>query len=108
MDLCIEAVGLPSLLAGSVKLVRPKGQIIMIGVSPKEAIVPVDLYDLHYKEISISAAMGAGNSFEEALDTITMIYNPNLVAKRFSLNDIKKAFIEAEKGEGAKYIISPN
>ena len=52
--------------------------------------------------------MGAGNSFEEALDTITMIYNPNLVAKRFSLNDIKKAFIEAEKGEGAKYIISPN
>ncbi|MBF15750.1 MAG: hypothetical protein CL740_01825 [Chloroflexi bacterium] len=108
VDLCIEAVGLPSLLAGSVKLVRPKGQIIMIGVSPKEAIVPVDLYDLHYKEISISAAMGAGNSFEEALDTITMIYNPNLVAKRFSLNDIKKAFIEAEKGEGAKYIISPN
>ena len=108
IDICIEAVGLPSLLAESVKLVRPKGKIIMIGVSPEETILPVDLYNLHYKEISISAAMGAGNSFEEALDTITMIYNPNLVAKRFSLNEIKKAFIEAENGEGVKYIISPN
>ncbi|MFL2664870.1 MAG: zinc-binding dehydrogenase [Dehalococcoidia bacterium] len=108
VDLCIEAVGIPELLAGAVKLVRPKGKIIMIGVSPKGKIFPVDLYDLHYKEISISAAMGAGNSFEEALDTITMVYNPKLVAKRFSLNDIKKAFIEAENGEGVKYLISPN
>ena len=67
--------------------------------------------DAHFYLGSFYAQLGeyekARQSFEEALDTITMIYNPNLLAKRFSLNDIKKAFIEAEKGEGVKYIISP-
>ena len=59
-------------------------------------------------EHPLTYTAGIRTDDKEALDTITMVYKPKLVAKRFSLNDIKKAFIEAENGEGVKYLISPN
>ena len=54
-DIAIEAVGNPDLVAKCIEIVKPKGQVLMIGVSPDRSHLPVNLYEMHYREIVLKA-----------------------------------------------------
>ena len=45
-NIAAEAVGQPNLVAKCFEVVRPRGQVLMIGVNPEGAALPVDMYDL--------------------------------------------------------------
>ena len=48
-------------------LVRPMGFVQLVGVNPKGSTLPIDLYDVHHRELRIHGAFGRGRSFKRAL-----------------------------------------
>jgi L-iditol 2-dehydrogenase len=106
-DVVCEAVGKPGLVAEALALVRPMGVLQLVGVNPKGSQLPLDLFDLHYREITIHGAFGRGRSFRRALALMPKLGVKSLITARFPLARIEDAFAHATAGRGVKTIITP-
>jgi L-iditol 2-dehydrogenase len=106
-DVVCEAVGKPDLVAEALALVRPTGVLQLVGVNPKGSQLPLDLFDVHYREITIHGAYGRGRSFRRALALMPKLGVKPLITARFPLAKIEDAFAHATAGRGVKTIITP-
>jgi threonine dehydrogenase-like Zn-dependent dehydrogenase len=107
VDVGCEAVGKPSLVAETMTMVKPKGVMLLVGVSPKGQPLAVDLYDFHYRELSLHGAYGRGTSFRRALSLMPALDVGALVTARFPLERIEEAFAHAAAGRGVKTVLTP-
>jgi L-iditol 2-dehydrogenase len=107
-DVVCEAVGKPALVAEALRLVRPTGVLQLVGVNPKGSTLPLDLWDVHYREIRIHGAFGRGGSFRRALAVMPKLGVKPLVTAKFPLAKIEDAFAHATAGRGVKTIVTPN
>lgn len=106
-DVACEAVGKPELVAEAMAIVKPMGVVQLVGVSPKGSPLPVDLYDIHYRELRIQGAYGRGTSFRRALALLPSLGVDSLITARFPLERIADAFAHAAAGQGVKTVITP-
>ncbi len=107
-DVTAEAVGKPSLVAKCIELTRPRGQTLMIGVSPEGSPLPVDLYDMHYREIKLIGAFGRGNVFHRVPGELEHLDLDGVVSGRFHLDQVADAIHASAEGMGVKFVIKPN
>ena len=107
-DVVCEAVGKPELVAEALALVRPTGVLQLVGVNPKGSRLPLDLWDVHYREVRIHGAFGRGGAFRRALALMPKLGVKPLVTAKFPLAKIEAAFAHAAAGRGVKTIITPN
>ena len=107
VDLACEAVGKPELLAAAVRLARPRGVVQLVGVCPKGSTLPVDLFDFHFRELTLTGAYGRGTAFRRVLPLLTRIGAGRLVTDRYPLARIAEAFAHAAAGRGLKTAITP-
>ncbi len=106
-DVVCEAVGKPDLVNEALTMVKPTGVLQLVGVNPKGSRLPLDLYDLHFREISVHGAYGRGTAFRRALALLPKLGVKRLVGTRFPLDRIEEAFAHATAGRGAKTVITP-
>jgi L-iditol 2-dehydrogenase len=106
-DVVCEAVGKPELVAEGLALVRPMGVLQLVGVNPQGSRLPLDLFDVHHREISIHGAFGRGRAFRRALALMPKLGVKSLVTARFPLAKIEDAFAHATAGRGVKTIVTP-
>jgi threonine dehydrogenase-like Zn-dependent dehydrogenase len=106
-DVVCEAVGKPELVAEALALTKPTGHLQLVGVNPKGSALPLDLFDVHYREITIGGAFGRGTAFRRALALMPSLGVKRLVTARFPLTKIRDAFAHATAGRGAKTVITP-
>jgi threonine dehydrogenase-like Zn-dependent dehydrogenase len=106
-DVVCEAVGKPALVTEALAMVRPTGVLQLVGVNPKGSSLPLDLFDVHYREITIHGAFGRGRSFRRALKLMPTLGVKSLITARFPLAKIEEAFAHATAGRGVKTIITP-
>jgi threonine dehydrogenase-like Zn-dependent dehydrogenase len=106
-DLVCEAVGTPELVAQALTLVRPTGTLQLVGVSPRGRTLPLELWDLHFREIRIVGAFGRGTAFRRALALLPRLRVRRLVTARFPLERIAEAFAHATAGHGVKTVLTP-
>jgi L-iditol 2-dehydrogenase len=107
VDVACEAVGTAALVRQAIGLVRPRGIVQLVGVSPVGAAVPAELYDLHWRELTIQGAFGRGRSFRRALALLARLDVGWLATARFPLADIAEAFAHAAAGRGVKTVLGP-
>ena len=107
-DVVCEAVGKPALVAEALGLTKPTGHLQLVGVNPKGSALPIDLFDVHYREITIGGAFGRGSAFRRALALMPTLGVKRLITARFPLTKIADAFAHATAGRGAKTVITPN
>ena len=105
-DVVCEAVGKPELVAESLTLVRPGGVVQLVGVNPKGSTLPLDLYDVHFREIRIHGAFGRGGAYRRALALMPKLHVKPLVTAKFPLERIEEAFAHATAGRGVKTMIT--
>jgi threonine dehydrogenase-like Zn-dependent dehydrogenase len=74
-------------------------------VSPKGAQLPIELYDIHYRELKIQGAYGRGTSFRRALAVLPSLGVDALITARFPLERIADGFAHAAAGHGVKTAI---
>ena len=106
-EVVCEAVGKPELVAQALALVKPTGVLQLVGVNPKDSRLPLDLFDVHFREIRIHGAFGRGTAFKRALKLMPTLGVKRLVGARFPLARIEEAFAHATAGRGAKTVITP-
>jgi threonine dehydrogenase-like Zn-dependent dehydrogenase len=106
-DVVCEAVGKPELVAEAVTLTRPRGFFQLVGVNPKGSQLPLDLWDVHFREIRIGGAFGRGTAYRRALALMPKLGLDRLVTGRFPLDGIREAFAHAAAGNGVKTMILP-
>lgn len=106
-DVVCEAVGKPELVAEAMKLVKPAGFVQLVGVSPRGSQLPLDLWDVHFREIRIGGTFGRGTAFRRALALLPKLGVKRLVTARFPLERIGEAFAHAAAGQGVKTVITP-
>jgi L-iditol 2-dehydrogenase len=105
-DVVCEAVGKPELVAESLTLVRPGGVVQLVGVNPKGSTLPLDLYDVHFREVRLHGAFGRGTAYRRALALMPKLGVEPLVTAKFPLEGIEEAFAHATAGRGVKTIIT--
>ena len=106
-DVVCEAVGKPELVAEAIALTKPNGVTQLVGVNPKGSQLPLDLWDIHFREIRIGGAFGRGTAFRRALALMSKLGVKRLVTARFPLERISEAFAHAAAGRGVKTVITP-
>jgi len=103
-----EAVGRAALVAKCADVVRSRGDVLMIGVCPQGAPLPVDLYNFHYKEIRLQGAFGRGNVFGDTPEAISRLKLDGMISGRYALEDVGQAIKDSGDGKGIKFVIKPN
>ena len=104
-----EAVGTPALVGQAIRLTRPRGNLQLVGVNPAGSALPADLFDLHFREITIRGAFGGGESYQRALDLLPQVPAVDqVVTSSYPLEQVLEAFAEASNPEGIKVAIKPN
>jgi threonine dehydrogenase-like Zn-dependent dehydrogenase len=106
-DLVCEAVGKPELVREAISLTRPNGFFQLVGVNPKGSVLPLDLWDVHFREIRFGGAFGRGTAYKRALAMMPKLGLKRLVTARFPLERIGDAFAHAAAGHGVKTMIMP-
>jgi L-iditol 2-dehydrogenase len=107
VDVACEAVGKPDLVAQAATLVRPRGIVQLVGVNPKGSRLPADLFDFHFRELTLLGAFGRGDAFRRALALLPKLPVRELVTARFPLEQTEAAFAHATAGRGVKTVITP-
>jgi L-iditol 2-dehydrogenase len=107
LDVACEAVGKPELLGQAVGLVRTRGIVQLVGVCPPGSRLPADLFDLHFRELTLLGAYGRGTAFRRALAWLPRL-PVELVTARYPLDRIADAFAHATAGNGIKTAITPS
>jgi threonine dehydrogenase-like Zn-dependent dehydrogenase len=108
VHLAVEAVGKPELVAACARMIRPKGDLLMIGVCPQGAPLPIDLYDFHYREIRLQGAFGRGNVFADAIQTLANLPINGLISGAYPLEAVPRAIEDTAAGKGVKLMVKPN
>jgi threonine dehydrogenase-like Zn-dependent dehydrogenase len=106
-DVVCEAVGKPELVAEAIGLTRSTGHVQLVGVNPKGSRLPLDLWDVHYRELHIGGAFGRGTAYRRALALMPKLGVKRLITARFPLERVEEAFAHASAGHGAKTVITP-
>ena len=107
IDIAIEAVGKPELVDKCIKVSKPGGQVLMIGVNPAKSNLKTDLYEMHYREITLKGAFGRGNVFHQTPKALQKLKLTNMISKRYPLNQVKKAIYDSSLGKGIKLVVKP-
>ncbi len=103
-----EAVGKPELVAACINVTKPRGQTLMIGVCPEGSPLPVDLYDMHFREIKLVGAFGRGNVFYRVPGELEKLNLENVISGRYALAELPDAITASAEGLGVKFAIKPN
>jgi L-iditol 2-dehydrogenase len=107
VDIACEAVGKPALVASAARLAKARGVVQLVGVSPKGSTLPSDLFDFHFKELTLTGAYGRGTSFRRVLPLLNEIGGAGLVTDHYPLERIADGFAHAAAGGGLKTAITP-
>ncbi len=112
LDWSIVTVGAPSAMALGIELLRPGGTAAMVGLAPQDRPVPVDMLDLvTYERRVVGSAYGTlspGLLVPRILDLwrAGALQLEELVADRFSLEEINEAFETTRAARGLRSVLS--
>lgn len=110
VDVALEVVGIPELVAGCLAATRPGGRCVMVGSPPPGAVIPVDGRVL-FGERRLMGCVGGSNVPARDIPRIVDLYRngalllDELVSARFPLSDAASAFAAAEQGEVARGVV---
>lgn len=92
---------------GVFRLLSPRGRLcVFSGPGREDSVVPVDLRDMHYRELTVVGSYGnASRHCREAVDVLQEADLSWMITGRFSLNDIAKAFDHASARKGQKAVV---
>jgi L-iditol 2-dehydrogenase len=109
-DVVFEAVGRSETWQLAVTLARPGGTVNLFGGLPRNTMVTLDAFGLHYEERTV---MGTFHHtpvyFAKAVAAITSGEVPagELISGEIPLEGLLDAFARLERGEGLKYAVRP-
>ncbi len=110
VDVALEVVGIPSLVAAALASTRPGGRCVMVGSPPAGSAIPVDARVL-FSERRLLGCVGGSNVPARDIPRIVQLYRngslllDELVSQRFALSAAADAFAAAAAGQVARGVV---
>jgi S-(hydroxymethyl)glutathione dehydrogenase/alcohol dehydrogenase len=110
VDVALEVVGIPALVAAALASTRPGGRCVMVGSPPTGVPIPVDGRVL-FSERKLLGTTGGSNVPARDIPRIVALYRSGallldeLVSQRFLLSDANEAFAATAAGEVARSVV---
>ena len=97
-DYVFEASGVPAAAPPCLQIVANQGTITYFAVFPGDYDMPLNLYHIYDKEVTIHAVWAYQNNFERAMQLIPSIREEisQIISKEYPLAEVSKAFNEAK------------
>jgi threonine dehydrogenase-like Zn-dependent dehydrogenase len=108
VDVGMEAVGEPRLLADVIRLTRSRGHVQAIGLHPAAGQLSMPVNEWQRKAITLGTTMGRGRSFKAALAEMPRLGMTGAITAKFGLDQAGEAFTQAASGAGIRTAITPN
>lgn len=111
-EVVAEATGNPAVVEGMLTYAAPGGKVLIFGVSPEEARVPVSPYEVYAKDLSIVGSFSLAGTLPEALTLLASgrIKTAPLVSHRLPLEGLAE-FLTRDRGDARqdsiKVLIDP-
>jgi len=110
-DVVVDATGVPKVVEGMFKYIKPTGKILVFGVCPNDSRISVNPFDIYKKDLEIYGSFALCYTFDPAvrlLQNKVLDIKP-LLSHTMGLNDFPKAFemIMSGSGEAMKIQIRP-
>lgn len=109
VDAAFECAGHPTALATCLDAVVRQGTVVMVGVNAASARLELDLYQFHFRFITLIGSYGGGrqSDWHAAAQWIGELDLAPLISHRYDLADIATAFDVARVGQGMKVLVGP-
>jgi len=109
MDAVIVALAIPQIVEEAFSYVKEGGVVEIFGGLPKDSVLKINPFLIHYKEINLVGNFGfSSKHFKDAYEMISSSPElfEKLITKRYELKDIKKAFYDIYEKKGIKAVIN--
>jgi L-iditol 2-dehydrogenase len=108
-DLVLECAGVPETVTGAPALCTPGGRVVILGVLPKGTTVPIDPFDLLFREISLLYSFLNPFTQGRAAHLIAsgMIQVAPLISRQIPLDDAVQAISQPPHPDDVKVLIVP-
>ena len=70
--------------------------------------MPADLFNMHFKEVSLLCSFGRGDAMGRALEELAKLDLDGVITENYPLDRIADAFERAGSGHGIKTAVKPN
>jgi len=109
-DIVIDASGVPSAIEQGLEAVRRGGKLMIFGVAPEDARIPISPFRVYNDEITVLGSMAVLYTFQPAMDLLRAgaVDAGALLSHAFSLDDFERALETMRRGEGVKVQVLPN
>ncbi len=106
-DIVIEATGVPGLVATGLGALRPRGQLLLLGVTAPHDEVPVSPFRLYEDELTVVGSMGALDTYQAAIDAIAAgsVRIAPLLGGAFGLESFGDALAAVTGGGGKVHVV---
>jgi len=110
LDVIIEAAGTPAATKMALAMVGRGGRIVQFGINPQGAEVPIQPFDITFRQIEYIGSFISNYSFAAALDLLTAgkFEVEKFITHRLKISDINKGMDLMRKGECIKVMITPD
>jgi S-(hydroxymethyl)glutathione dehydrogenase/alcohol dehydrogenase len=103
VDVAFEAIGRPDTVSQAFQMVGDGGRVVVIGVAPMDAVVPIGITRLVRRGIQIVGSFGCRVRTDMpeliALAASGKIDVTASISRRFTLSEVNDAFLALERGE---------
>ncbi len=106
-EVAFDSSGQPAALADCLRSVANGGRVVMIGVHPTAARLPLQLDDFHARNLRLIGVYGGRGRFHAAVQWLGHLDIEPLIGRRFELADINTAFDVARSGRSLKVLVGP-
>jgi 2-desacetyl-2-hydroxyethyl bacteriochlorophyllide A dehydrogenase len=109
-EVAVDATGAPQAIETAIGLLDRGGRMLVFGVSPAEATIPVSPFRVYNDELVITGSMAILRSFGPAVDLLTSgAVDPRpLLSEPLSLERFGEAVNRVRAGQGIKWHIQPS
>jgi threonine dehydrogenase-like Zn-dependent dehydrogenase len=109
VDIALETAGAAPALADCIDAVRTGGTVIMVGVAPESATLPLPIWRFHRRQLRLQGVYGSNGmaSFRAAAAALPKLDLTRMISHRFGLGEIDEAYALARSGQRGKLLIEP-
>jgi 2-desacetyl-2-hydroxyethyl bacteriochlorophyllide A dehydrogenase len=103
-EIVIDATGVPAVIEGAFKYLKPRGQFLVFGVAPMDAKIQISPYDVFRNDWTILGSFALCYTFQPAIAWLEsgVIDIAPLVSHTVPLADFEGAFQQFARGETLK------
>jgi len=104
-DTVFDATGVPRLFNEAIDLVKRGGKCMMMGVTPPDASVKINPYNMFSKELQLLFSYMRLNNYRRAIDMLTTIDVEDVFTNCYSLSELLQAIKSVEQKIDIKALI---